>query len=294
MVKTLQAELVLDAQADVGEGPTWDDRSGVLWWIDVIPGDVHRYDPATGEDTVFNLGQAIGTLAPRSSGGLLVALRDGFAAVDEDGGNLTWIAEVEKDQTNLRMNDGKCDRAGRMYAATMDFDCADGAGSLYRLDPDHTVTNLTGGLTIGNGLAWSADDTLLYYIDSLAGGIDVFDYEAATGELSGRRPFVKIPLSDGLPDGMCIDAEDHLWVAMWDGGVVRRYNPAGELDTVVEVPGVAKASCPAFGGPDLTDLYITTARRGLEPDELAAQPTAGGLFKVRPGVAGVPTNSFAG
>jgi sugar lactone lactonase YvrE len=271
-------ERVGDITPQLGEGPAWDERDSALWWLD-IPGEaLHRYDPDSGDDSVWSLGQQVGSLAPRASGGLVLATPDGFVAFDPATGKRSLLAAVEQDNVLTRMNDGKCDRQGRYFAGTMAYDFAGGAGSFYRLDPDGSVTRLLERVTISNGLAWSADDTTLYYIDSMAGGVDAFDFDASTGSISGRRQAIKIEMSEGIPDGMCIDAEDCLWVALYGGACVRRYSPDGELLGVVEVPA-KNVTCCAFAGPDLDELYITAV---------------GGLYRCRPGVRGVPVNAFAG
>lgn len=291
MSPELVPELVVDAQADLGEGPVW--HEGALYWVNIVAGEVHRHDPRTGENATRNVGQPVGALVPRRSGGLVLAVRDGFAALASMDGALDLLVEVEADDTGNRMNDGKCDRAGRFWASTMAFAATAGAGSLYRLDADLSVRRVLDGLTIGNGLAWSGDDRRFYFIDSMSGGVDVMDFDPDTGTVANRQQLVKIPDSDGIPDGMTIDDEGCLWVALWGGGAVRRYTPDGQLDRVVELPAPNVTAC-TFGGDDLGDLYITTARQTMTDDDLAAQPRAGGVFRVRPGVTGAPAFHFAG
>lgn len=280
-------ERVGDVRAQLGEGPVWDERESVLWWLDIPGESLHRYDPSCGEDTAVALGQQVGALVPRASGGLVLATPDGFVAYDPATGKRELLASVEQDNVLTRMNDGKCDRQGRFFAGTMAYDFVGGAGSFYRLDPDGSVTRLLADLTISNGLAWSADDSTLYYIDSMAHGIDALDFDASSGAVSNRRQIVKIDESEGIPDGMCIDAEGYLWVALFGGGAVRRYSTEGELKGVVELPA-AKVTCCAFAGDDWSDLYITTA----SDDD--GNPATGGLYRCRPGVAGTPVNAFTG
>ena len=286
-----EPEVVCHANPKHGEGPVWAD--GKLYWVDIAGCAVHCYDPATGQDTATDVGQAVGALVPRASGGLVLALRDGFAHLPADGGDLEMLVEVEADQPGNRMNDGKCDRHGRFWASTMAFDAADGRGSLYCLGPDLEVRKVLEGLTIGNGLAWSDDDRTFYFIDSLTYGVDAFEFDAASGQLGGRRRVVEIEKEDGIPDGMCIDADGYLWVAMYQGWCVRRYAPDGQLDREITLP-VSNPTCPAFGGDDLGDLYITTTPEGLSDEERAEQPLAGAVFRVRPGVRGTPTQAFGG
>jgi sugar lactone lactonase YvrE len=288
-------ELVLDAHAIVGEGPVWSVAEQALYWVDVMANLVHRYDPQSKRDETFDVGQPVGALALREAGGLVLALRDGFAEFDPGSGRPSLIAEVEAGDPNTRMNDGKCDRAGRFWAGTMGFLERDGecAGSLFRLDPDHQVTCVLTGVTVSNGLDWTADDRLMYYIDTPTGGVDVFDFDATTGQISGRRRLVTIAPEDGMPDGMTLDAEGYLWVALWGGWAVRRYAPNGTLDRVVELP-VSQVSCCTFGGPDLSDLYITSATEGFAGPDHAREPLAGALFRYRPGVSGRAASSYKG
>src|SRR5918999_4891566 len=188
---------------------------------------------------------------------------------------------IEADISSNRMNDGKCDPAGRFWAGTMAMDGARGRGALYRLDADRSVARMLGAVSVSNGLAWSADSSTMYYIDTPTGSVDAFEFDADAGAISGRRPFVKIDGGDGMPDGMTIDSEGGLWVALWGGGAVHRYDAGGRLDGIVEVPASLTTSC-TFGGSDLGDLYITTASTGLGEAELRDQPLAGSLFCCRP------------
>jgi sugar lactone lactonase YvrE len=191
------------------------------------------------------------------------------------------------------MNDGKCDAAGRFWAGTMAFDYRRGAGALYRLDPDGRVHTMVRDVTISNGLDWTDDGRRMYYIDTPTKSIDVFDFDLASGAIASRRSLVQVPDGQGFPDGMTLDAEGGIWVALFRGGVVRRYTPDGALDREIRLPVTQPTSC-AFGGRDLRDLYITTAANTLSPEERARQPHAGGVFRCRPGVQGRPANRFRG
>jgi len=284
-VPTLQAELLLDARARLGEGPVWDAAEGCLWWVDILGESVHRTDPGSGRDRVFTVGQMIGAAALRASGGLVLAVQEGFLAMDASTGDLEMLAPVEKDNPVTRMNDGKVDPTGRFWAGTTAIDHRPGAGTLYRLDPDHGVTPALTQVTISNGLDWSVDGRTMYYIDTPTRRVDRFRFEASTGTISDRQPAVSIRAEAGDPDGMTVDAEGFLWVALWGGWGVERYAPDGRLDRRVEVP-VAQASSCAFGGPDLDLLFITTARKDFPPEGFPDQPNAGSLFACRPGVRG--------
>ena len=288
-----EVELLVDAHARVGEGPSWDARENVLWWVDITGNLVHRYDPATGADTTIDVGRAVGAAVPRASGGLVLAVEEGFAALDPKTGKTELIAEVEKNQPENRMNDAKCDTTGRMWAGTMAYDDTPGAGAFYRLDPDRSVATILEGVTCSNGTAWSPDDTLMYYIDSGRQHVEVFDYDRATAQVFNRRKLIDIPVDAGTPDGMTVDAEGHLWVALWGGGAIRRYSPDGTLEKVLAMP-VTQPTSMAFGGPDLTDLYITSASEGLSQEALQKDPHAGALFRHRPGVKGLPTQVYRG
>lgn len=285
-------EAVVTPGVELGEGPAWDDRHGVLVWVDIWAGRVHAYDPQTGHDEAVEVGQPVGAAVPRAAGGYALAVRDGFALLEPDG-VVRNVAKVEDHIPGNRMNDGKCDRHGRFWAGTMAADQRPGAGALYRLDPDLSLTRVVAGVSISNGLAWSLDDTTLYFIDTPTQGVDAFDYDPSTGELEHRRRVIDVPPEAGAPDGMALDEEGLLWIALHGGGAIRRYSPDGALDRVVELPAINTTSC-AFAGPELDDLYITSAREGLSADELARQPLAGALFRHRPGVRGVPTERFGG
>jgi sugar lactone lactonase YvrE len=292
----LKVDLVLDAQARVAEGPVWDDATGTLVWVDIMSHAVHRYDPSTGQDHAIDVGQPVGAAVLRRAGsGLVLALRDGFGLLDEASGQVQLLAAVEADVPANRMNDGKCDPGGRFWAGTMPYSPTpnSAAGALYRLDPDLRVTQMVSGVTLSNGLGWSPDSRHMYYIDSMTQGMDVFDFAPDDGRISNRRRLITIPPDEGLPDGMTVDAEGGLWMALHGSGTIRRYTPDGRLDRVVRVPP-KMVTCCAFGGPDLTDLYITTMTLGLSEAERRAQPLAGALFRCRPGMRGLPAHRFAG
>ncbi len=290
---TGKVELFLDAHAQLGEGPLWDEREGVLYWVDITGEALHKTDPRTGEDTSFPLGQPVGTVVLREGGGVLLALRDGFAAYDLETRNLSPIADPEVHLPGNRFNDGKCDPAGRFWAGTMAFSAEAGAGSLYRLDPDLTVHKMLGGITISNGLVWRSDHRTMYYIDSVPRTVSAFDYDSVSGGIRGRRIVIQVPEGMGVPDGMAIDAEDKLWIAHYGGGCVRRWDPQrAEILETIPVPASNVTAC-AFGGPELETLYITTAG-GNDPERLKTEPQAGCLFAAKTDVQGQLTYRFAG
>jgi len=286
-------ELVLDARADLGEAPSWDADARVLTWVDITKGLVHRFDPGTERDEVLEVGQPVGAAVPTSSGRVALAANSGFLLLDPATGSLERVADVESDVPETMMNDGKCDPGGRFWAGTKDVEGRRPLGSLYRLDADHRLTRVLKDVTISNGLGWSPDHRTMYYIDSTTYRMDAFDYDDTSGAVSNRRPHVEIPQEWGLPDGMTVDEEGFLWVAFWGGSAVRRLAPDGRVDAIVRFPVTQVTSC-AFGGPDLSDLFVTSARSGLTDAAMSEQPLAGGLFRARPGVRGLPSTPFAG
>jgi sugar lactone lactonase YvrE len=269
--------------AELGEGPCWDAAGGTLYWVDVPVGRVHALD-ADGQLRSWEVGQPVGAVALRAAGGLVLAAADGFLTLDTGTGAVAPLVGVDHGPA-IRMNDGACDRAGRFYAGSMAADESPGMGALYRLDPDHRLTRLMTGIGISNGIGWSPDDRQMYYVDSLDHRLDVLDYDPATGEVGERRPVADIGGGGVVPDGLTVDADGGIWVAVWGGGVVHRFTPDGALTATVELPA-AYVTCPTFGGEDLETMYITTAA--------GAGEGAGRLFAFRPGVAGQPTYPYGG
>jgi sugar lactone lactonase YvrE len=289
MTRVLDAELVVPAQCELAEGPVWDAARGLLRWVDILPGQVHAFDPATGAHTRFDVGDPVGTVGLTRSGGLVLALVDGFYRADHDGRGLTRIGEFSIDATVVRFNDGKPDPWGNFCAGTCAW-AADGPPcALYRLRPDGAVGEIVGDVGLSNGLDWSDDREAFYFADSASGGVDVFATDPQTGTLGARRRFVTV---GGVPDGLTLDAEGGLWVAVWGSGELQRYTPGGRLDTVVRLP-VRQVTSAAFGGTDLSTLYITTARENFTHADLAGQPHAGDIFACTPGVTGRPPFLFA-
>jgi sugar lactone lactonase YvrE len=286
-----EVEMLLDAQAVLGEGAAWHIPSQRLYWVDILGESVHIFDPASSSDRVIPVGEPVGTLAPRQTGGLILALKSGLYFMDDGSGEQEFIASPEKHLPNNRFNDGKCDPAGRFWVGTMG---APGTGNLYRLDTDLHVNLVLDRITTSNGLTWSPDFRTMYYTDTPTMEIWAFDFDFASGSISNRRTAVRVAVEDGKPDGMTIDTEGMLWVAMWEGWQVIRYNPInGEKLSTIPLP-VARVSSVAFGGPDLTDLYITTAHMNMPLEQRINQPYAGGLFRARPGAKGLPGFSFKG
>jgi sugar lactone lactonase YvrE len=246
---------------------------------------VHRFDPRTGDASVVtHVEGTVGAVALTTEGSLLLAAGTQLVL---DG---TVIGAID-DADGVRFNDGAVDADGRFWIGTMALDESPGAGTLYRSDGGE-MSPVLAPVSISNGIDWSLDGTQMYYVDSTAQRIDVFAFDATAGTLSDRRTFAEIDPVDGTPDGLTVDAEGHVWLALWDGWALRRYRPDGTLERVVDFPVSRVTSC-AFGGDDLGDLYVTSASKELSEAELRAQPHAGSLFVLRPGVAGRPANRFA-
>jgi sugar lactone lactonase YvrE len=275
-----EPEVLFAAQADTAESPVWDAVRGGLWWLDIPRGEVHFLDPSTGHDKRWVVGQPVGCLAPTSEGDLLLAMRDGLTVASGDLAEtpVRWVLPGEPDGN--RPNDGRVDSRGRFWIGTMAMNEHTGAGSLYRADlggKRPQIDRMLDGVSISNGIDWSPGDDLMYYADSPTGRIDVFDWDAAAGTISRRRPFVNLSPGDGAPDGLCVDGEGHVWAALWGGGAIRRYRPDGELEREVRLPVSNVTSC-AFGGQELDELFITTAK--------SDQRLGGAIFKYRPGCQG--------
>lgn len=280
----MRAEVAVRAEARLGEGPTWDAATGRLIWVDILSSRVHTYDPAGGRRTVLATGQHVGAAAPRAGGGLVVNLRDGIGLYGPDGTTFCWL--VHDPVPGRRGNDAAVAPDGSLWAGSMRYDEAAGGGALIRVAPDGAVAEaLT--VAVGNGTGWSPDGRTMYYIDSPTRRIDRF---RADGErLADRSTLATVERGAGYPDGLTVDADGCVWVALWDGGQIRRYTPRGELDRTVVLPVRRPTSC-AFGGPGLRDLYITSARTGIE----RPHPLSGSLLVLPDAGQGLPGTPFAG
>jgi sugar lactone lactonase YvrE len=288
-----RVEVFADLRADVGEAPHWDERTETLLFVDLTAGTVFRYDQSGVQLAFFPVGQEVGAAVPRSSGGLVLAVRDGIAVASDTGEGFELTAPVERDVPGNRMNDAKCDPAGRLFAGTTAFDFSPHSAALYRVAPDWSFGQVVRDVTQSNGIAWSPDGSRMYFIDSATQGIDVFDFDVGTGSAGNRRRLVTIEPAHGVPDGMTTDNRGNLWVACFGGSAVRCFSPAGvPLDEVV-LPVTQVTSC-TFGGSDLADLYVTSAAYRLTAGQLTREPHAGATFVCRPGAVGMPASSFAG
>ena len=293
MEKNLTASLEIDAKATLGEGTIWHPLENRLYWIDIEGQKLHIYDPETGTDTVFATNQRIGTVVPVAGGGALVALQNGIYFFDTVTGSFHFINNPLPDKA-IRFNDGKCDPTGRFWVGSMHLNQTAGAAALYRMDKDTSVYEMLKGITVSNGISWSQDKQTMYYIDSPLRTIDAFDYDDISGAIKNRRAIATVPDGLGDPDGMAIDTEGKLWVALWGGYCVGRFDPlTGDLLQKIEVPAPHVASC-TFGGRDLDILFISTAREGMSANQLDKYPLSGGIFSVKTGLTGVRANFFQG
>lgn len=289
----LQAELVLDAKAELGEGALWDEQTQRLYWVDILGRALHVYDPVSGENKTYDVGQLVGTVVLSDKGRVLLAVQNGFARFDLDTGKLDILVDPEADKPDNRFNDGKCDPGGSFWAGTMHITASvPHAGGLYRLDSDLSVHTMLKDVSISNGIVWTADHKTMYFNDSSPRTVTAFDYDRATGTISNGRVVIQVPRELGVPDGMAIDSEGMLWIAHFYGGAVRRWNPstAQVIDTI-KLPTSNITSC-AFAGDNLDELYITTARDSLSEEQQEQEPYAGGLFRAKVGVRGTLTYRF--
>jgi len=285
------AEPVGDVTAVLGEGPYWRPEDEALLWVDVARGLLHMTRVQLGETSTIEL-DPVSAAFPAVGGGIVTAgghrltLR---ATRPGEGWAGRTIAEAPA-RDGVRFNDASVDPAGRVWVGSMDIKEKDPLGTLYRLDTGGTLTPVVKGATVSNGIGWSPDGTRMYYNDSPLRRIDMFDYDQATGEAFGGRMFADLSGADGFPDGLTVDADGYVWVAMFAGGALRRFTPAGHQDAVLPLPVSQPTSC-AFGGPGMADLFVTTAYRDLSEAQRAAQPLAGRLLRLRPGPIGLPSSA---
>jgi len=287
----VQSLPIINCHNDLGEGPLWNYHEQALYWLDINQSKIRRHDPQTGKAQVFDMPCKVTALGLRKSGGFVCATERGLQFWDGAGSEMQFISHPEQGKQGARFNDGKVDRAGRFWAGTMDGRNASSA--LYRLDTNGSVQRMETGITISNGIGWSPDNRRMYYADSLHYSIYDYHFNLETGEISHRRVFAQVEPDFGVPDGLTMDSQGCIWVAFYDGWKVVRYHPDGSIADLIDMP-VARPTCPAFGGAELDELYITTAIDGLSAGELEKQPLAGNLFMVKPGVKGLPEPRFAG
>ncbi len=281
----MRAELIFDANATLGESPAWDAKTQSLFWVDILQKKIYR-----DKDILAELDSFIGCLAPSANGTLILGLQRGLASFDFDSRHITNLISLDEPTIN-RINDGKCDPAGRFLFGTMDINEKESCGSLYSFDGKQ-VTRLLENIRISNGLAWSPNYKTFYYIDTPTREVKAFDYDLATGQIANSRVAIRVPESLGFPDGMTSDMQGNLWVAMWGGAQITKWNPnTGKLLEQIPVPALQTSSC-VFGGADMNELYVASARVGMSSADLKKYPLSGGLFKALTNVEGMQTFEF--
>lgn len=291
----MRIEVVADVKPLLGEGPLWDPEAERLYFIDSLGKRVFRCTADGGEMRAWTVPSEIGSMALRQAGGAIVALRDGFHALDLETGELTHIIDPEPERASNRMNDGKVDRQGRFVCGSMDTGEEAPTGSLWRFDEDHQLTELDSGIICSNGPCWSPDGKTLYFADSFTGTISAYEYDPETGAVSNRRAFVNVDRSrGGAPDGATVDAEGYVWSANVFDGRIFRYGPDGSIDRVIEMP-VVKITSLAFGGPGLDRLFVTSMAEPPLPKYPGDGQQRGALFRIDGlGVTGLPESKFSG
>lgn len=281
----MKAELILDAKATLGEGPAWDVKTQTLYWVDILEKRVYA-----GTELLAQLDDIIGCLAPCKNGSLILGKRLSLVDLQPASSRQTVLSALSDSALN-RINDGKCDPAGRFLVGTMDIEEKETRGSLFSFDGTQ-ATQLMDGIRIANGLAWSPDHKTFYYIDTFTRMVRAFDYDLKTGQIANPRPAIRVPEALGWPDGMTSDTDGNLWIAMWGGAQVTKWDPAtGQLLESIPVPALQTSSC-VFGGQGMNELYVTSARVGMSEADLKKYPLSGGLFKVETKCEGMPTFEF--
>jgi sugar lactone lactonase YvrE len=280
-------EMAWPSADQLDEGPVWDDRRQLLYRVDLAAGAVLSLDLDAGTERRYEIGCPVGCVALRADGdGLLLGLQDGFGRLDLDDGTVSRLAAIEHDTALMQLNDGGCDPVGRFYAGSISRDASPGTGTLYRYQPPDAVRALVTGIGVSNGMTWDSAGTTFFFVDSLERRVDRFRYDPARGTLADRRPAFDVSRFEGIPDGIEIDADDCLWVTFWRGGAVRRFTASGRLLDDVRLP-VRRATSCCLGGPGLSTLFITTARRSLRTAG-DLEPLGGAIFALAvdtPGIA---------
>lgn len=279
-------ELFIDARATLGESPAWDAKTQTLYWVDVL--ERHIY---AGAKRILQFDDYVGCLAPRREGGLIIAERRGFRLVMPNMHKVRKLSSPRREPPNNRFNDGKCDPRGRFVAGTMDRSEKEDSGALYALSPEGTVTKLLTHVRISNGLAWSPDGRTMYFIDTPSRQVLALDYDLDTGKITNARVVIRVDKSFGWPDGMTSDTDGNLWIAMWGGARVSQWRPDGTLLAQFGVEALNVTSC-VFGGPNMNELFITTALAGVDAASFRKFPHAGGIFRMETDITGMPTYEF--
>lgn len=287
----MELDVVCRVEAEVGESPVWDDAGQCLWWVDLLKGELHRLDPSAGVDRCHaTVGQSLGFVAPFRADEFVAGTRESVGTLSLSTGEYSLKTQIEGDRAGYRANDGKCDPRGRLWLGTMS-DEQRKDGRWYRVDGDWEITEWRDDGEIPNGLCWSPDRSRMYLADSGRSVVEIWSCDPVEGLPVALVSTIDFPPEQGRPDGMTVDADGCIWVALWGGGAVRRYRPDGMLDRQLDVPVTLTASCE-FGGEDRDLLFITSARYQLTAAQLAAEPLAGSIFVCQPGTTGVPAHAF--
>jgi len=290
----LVIERAVDCHNALGEGVTWCPRRRVLWWVDVLAGVVHEWDPSVGRHIAYPTPfRRVGSLALGQQSGLALAPERGLFAWEPGSGATRLLVEVEADRPANRLNDGRCDRAGRFWVGSMHDSQFVPEGSLYRIGGDLRSACVERDIVIPNSIAFSPDDRTFYFADTRRYAIWAYDFQLSEGVITNRRLFVDFGRGPGRPDGSCVDADGCLWNATYAGGQIVRYRPDGRVDRVIDLP-VSHPTCCCFGGADLDVMFVTSARFPLDAHQQTAEPLAGSMLAFRPGVRGLPEPAFAG
>ncbi|CEG58516.1 SMP-30/gluconolactonase/LRE family protein [Legionella fallonii] len=292
IMNTLNPTVIFNSQAVLGESPLWSDHEGIMYWLDCLQPAIHCFNPQTCSDKFIILDQIVTSIALYVPNILLVTVEEGYAFVNLKTGILEQIANPYANQSVI-FNDGKCDRQGRFWSGTAAKDWQSPIGILYQLSADLTFKPMDRGFILSNGIGFSPDNEYLYFSDSLAHTIYRYDFDLAAGTITNKQSFISIPDSEGIPDGMTVDTEGFLWVAMWDGWAVNRYDTQGKKVDSVKLP-VPRPTSVAFGDRDLSTLYITSARMGLSDEQLQLSPLSGSLFALKTLFQGLPEPHFKG
>lgn len=288
-----KVNVTIETKSKLGEGSFWDHHNQRLFWVDIEGKSVHIFDPATKKDKAFNTPSRVGTVVPMNSDEAVIALEDGVYMINTNNGDISLLSDVEAALTGNRFNDGKCDPNGNLWVGSMHLEQSAPEANLYKIDAKGTATKMLDSVTISNGIVWTSDKKTMYYIDTPTGIIRAFDFDASNSTISNERTAVYIDESLGFGDGMAIDSEDKLWVALWNGNAVARFDPlTGKLIKKINVPAHNVTSC-VFGGKNFETLYITTSSLDMTENEKEEFPLAGSLFEVRPGIKGVAGNFFS-
>lgn len=288
----LTASLAYQTKAQLGEGAFWNYKNKELLWIDIEGKKINRFNPKTNQNIEIKTKSRPGTIVPITNTEAAVALEDGIHLIDLDSGSDEVFVNMKVSLQDSRLNDGKCDPSGRLWVGSMHFDQLKNKANLFCVTSDKTFQKKKDSVTISNGIVWTADKKTMYYIDTPTATIKAYDFDNNSGNISNERVVVNVNESFGFPDGMAIDKEDMLWVAMWNGNAVIRFNPnTGKVIQKIEVPAHNITSC-AFGGDNFDELYITSATVDMTAEELIKYPLSGSIFKVKPGVQGVKSTFF--